>query len=126
MDIKSFLVNNWYVITYVIISVTFSIITIIFTIRKNRKAVDITNEVKETLLESLPIYISFAEQLGNSSESKKLTAIKLSLDCVEHQLGRKLNDDEIKFYEAFVSPKIENILSTPQKKGVQDGKKNEA
>lgn len=105
-EVMEFLKTNW---PYILACIAL-VVDIVFLIIASKKTTKTTifSSITEILL-NLPNYIIEAESLGSKTGFSKLVAVLaiIKRECEKHQ---------IKYDEAFWQEKIENILSTPQKK----------
>lgn len=115
-DIKKFILDNWILLVQVLVSIIVLILGLINVGKKNKS--DVGLYIKESILEFLPQVINGAENIGVlTGEDKKQQVIKLTLIYIQKLLHRALTQDEYNIYAAFIGEKIEDILTTPQKKG---------
>lgn len=89
---------------------------VLFIVRK--RPVKVIDTLKEVILRLLPYCINTAE--GKHGDDKKTFALDLL-----NQLLLEMGYDFLPEYKKFASEQLEVILSTPQKKGIIYGKKNE-
>lgn len=71
---------------------------------------------KEFAMTTLPSVIKFAESSCKNAVEKKEIAVSCALSAVEKRFGVLCNSDKITMTQ-YISDSVENILSTPQKKG---------
>lgn len=88
---------------------------IIFLKRRPKTLDDFENCLKD-VLNILPSYIRDVECEGHGDEKKK-KVVRNSLSLLERRLGRNLSIRENRYAEKAISGQVENVLSTPQKKG---------
>lgn len=122
--VLEFLGNYWYLIP-ICISIFNVFVVILFNIIifviNNKKSLNI---ILWKCLARLPELISSSELLGGTGEMKFSRVFAAILD----DLCTSLNIDEkvaVTKYGSIINSQIENILSTPQKKGVYYEKNNE-
>ena len=113
-ELKLFLIQNWQLLASALL---FIIATIIGIIRLKKKGMSFQDAIHSQLTEQLPIFISIAENKG-TGEQKRVYVLNEGLNYLSKQLGRPLTQTESDLAIAFMTEQIENILATPQKKGV--------
>ena len=112
-----FLRNNWKLILE---AVVFVASVILFIVRK--KPVKVVDTIKQMITQWLPGVVVAAENTNLKGENKMKYAVDLLYTLfASDYLTRDEFDNK---YLAFIHSQIEAILSTPQKKGDTDGKKN--
>ena len=115
-ELKNFLLQNWqFVLTVALLIATF----IIALIKGLKKGLSISDILLGYLLDQVPMWINTAEGTGMTGEEKRVQVLNSALTYASKQLGRKLTEQEAALIVAHVSTKIEEILSTPQKKESQ-------
>lgn len=107
-----FLKTYWREILEVVV-LTVSII--IATVRKKPSS-SLVSDIKARLAVLVPVLVKQVESPGNGSEKKSIVIGKC-LSAVTGFYGRKLQEDESSYWKQYVSNQIEDVLSTPQKKG---------
>lgn len=119
--VVEFLKNNWKEVVQVAFLVISLIATIVIMKKKGASLSDILNSV---LGIQLPIWVTSAENTGETGEKKKITVINCALNHIAKLMGRSLTEEETAFIVTKVSEQIEKILETPQKKEIaQEPKK---
>lgn len=68
-------------------------------------------DVKEFILEKLPLYIKTAEDLLQNGDEKKAYVIS----CVREEIRNRFKNVIFSIYIPFIKTSIEKILSTPSK-----------
>ena len=120
-EVKNFLLQNWqFILTAALLIATF----IIALIKGLKKGLSISDILLGYLLDQVPMCINTAEGTGMTGEEKRVQVLNNALTYAAKQLGRKLNEQEAALIVAHVSTKIEEILSTPQKKESQQPNKS--
>lgn len=122
--VLEFLGNYWYLIPICIsifnifIVILFNVI--IFIINNKKKL----NYILWKCLSRLPELIASSELVGGTGEMKFSRVFAAVLDdlCASLDIGQK---EAVTKYGSIINSQIENILSTPQKKGVYYEKNNE-
>lgn len=95
-----------------IVDVSVLIISVIICLIRKRPCINKMDEIKEDVLQVLPIFIKGIEKPGNG-ESKKNQVIELCKNFVKKKFKIDCPQDVMD----LVENQIEVILSTPQKKG---------
>lgn len=120
-ELKSFLLQNWqFILTVILLVATF----IAALIKGLKKGLSISDILLGYLLDQVPTWINSAESSGMSGQEKRIQVLNNALVYASKQLGRALSEQESAVIVSHVSQKIEEILSTPQKKEVQLPKKS--
>lgn len=109
--IRDFIVQNWY---YLILCLIGLVNMIIILCKKNKIIQEDTIFTK--LLEVLPIMIRKAEETGCPGDEKFGLVVTLAINWLCEHTGKK-RADIIDEYATRIGSAIENILSTPEKKG---------
>lgn len=115
-----FILENWQFLVYVLVSV---ISTILVVVLKKKKTVNELDNILKIVLANLPRIITSVEELigaGNGKEKKDLVLAAV-VKFVNEQFSLNLPDSLI----AYIGERIEDILATPQKKGILCEKKVE-
>lgn len=122
---KSFILENWRLI-FDFLSVI--CVTIFFFIKK--KPIKIVDSVKTTIIAALPNIINRVEEYKDIFDpSRKLDSkekLQMALNCCYSILVDELGirEEDLCLYRSWLVDAIENILSTPQKKGeIENGEK---
>lgn len=105
--IKDFLIQNWYYLALIVIA----LVNMLLLIFRRAKAVS-EDTIFEQLLETLPTMIRSVEDKGLTGEEKKSLVVSMATTW--------LNRFNYKITASIVSrigDCVENILSTPEKKG---------
>lgn len=108
---KEFLVQNWYYLALILIALC-NMILLIF---KKLKITQVDN-IFTKLLEVLPIMIRKAEETGLDGKTKLSFVLDLALDWLKDYTGKERVELRSEYYDRLISC-VENILSTPEKKG---------
>ena len=114
MDIKEFLLKNWYYIILAALAIAGFIVSLVLSFKKN-KGYNIWDHVRAALMENIPFWAIISEGLG-SGEDKKNNVLTLGIALVNKMFGRKLTADENDYFVGFISEQLEKVLSAPQKK----------
>lgn len=107
MIVLDFIVKYWDILASAILVIASIIIMAI----KKKPVINEMDNILLKVLEKLPEWISSAESL-KGAEVKKSIVLESVKKYVAEQFSLTLPDQ----YIAFISAKIEDILSTPQKK----------
>ena len=101
---------------YVIIVAIYS-----FTLLKKNKRINKLEKIKRTaqILQNIPNYINEAEHLLKDEASTKKWGVT-KLEIVLNKIKYDCIKNEVEFNEYEYASEIEKILSTPQKKGVNE------
>ena len=113
-EAKQFFIQNWQLIAS---AVMFIIATTIGIIRAKKKGMSFSEAIHSELSEQLPIFISCAEGKG-TGEQKRVYVLNEGLNYLAKKIGRPLTQTESDLAISYMTEQIENILATPQKKGV--------
>ena len=114
MNIKEFLLKNWYYIILAALAIAGFIVSLILSLKRN-KGNNIWDHVRAALMENIPFWAIISEGLG-SGEDKKNNVLTLGIALVNKMFGRKLTADENDYFVGFISEQLEKVLSAPQKK----------
>ena len=114
MDIKEFLLKNWYYIILAALAIAGFIVSLVLSLKRN-KGNNIWDHVRAALMENIPFWAIISEGLG-SGEDKKNNVLTLGIALVNKMFGRKLTADENDYFVGFISEQLEKVLSAPQKK----------
>lgn len=110
---KQFVLEHWQALLAILIALA-TLLVAIFKGKKEGKS------VKEILIDfitdRLPSYIRETEAHGGTAEQKKSYCLNLALRDAAKEIGHQLTVEEADYIVNKVSEKIEDILSTPQKK----------
>lgn len=112
-NVSNFVVENWKLITAVILFLFFAVVAII---SGKKKGLSFAEIITGIISEQLPHWITAAEKDGGTGEHKKVQVLNEAVNYAAKQMGRKLTEEETSFIVAKASEYIESILSTPQKK----------
>ena len=119
---KEFFAENWKFIVYIV----FAILGIVITLCKKTKVVSKTVDTPfERVMALLPSLIVEAEKSGMKGESKLNSVVFAALGILQKLCQRDLSFEEIDDYRDAIIKAIEQILETPQKKGVVYGNNEE-
>lgn len=110
-EILQFLENHWFEILKVLVAVV-TLLILIF-----KKKVKVEDFFTGYLL-ALPGFINEAEELGLSGEAKYLKVFSRSINYLMSVSGKSL-EEVTALYAKRINDSIEDILSTPQKKGLK-------
>ncbi|QCS36573.1 hypothetical protein [Capybara microvirus Cap3_SP_468] len=113
-----YVLNHWTTIFQICAICLNVLLTILCFCFKKKPQSNLIDTIYCQVLAALPGLISIVETSGLTGSNKKLKVLENSLDLFQSLLKRNLNFDEISKYTDLLSSDIENILSTPQKKGV--------
>lgn len=108
---KTFIVENWYYLALLVIG----LFNIVLAFCKKAK-VNLTDSAFEQLLVRLPVMIRQAEETGKAGVDKKAAVLTYALTWLSEITG-KSSEVVLKAYSEKVDQAIEEILSTPEKKG---------
>ncbi len=120
-----FIKENWRLIIDIISCI---VVVVFFFIRK--KPIKIVDSVKACIIDKLPEVINAVENYKDvfdplrklSGEEKLTMALSILKTYLVDELG--LKEEDLPLYTSWLVQHIEDILSTPQKKGVvEDGTK---
>lgn len=114
MNIKEFLLKNWYYIILAILAIATFIVSLVSAKRKN-KNLSLLESAKLALLENIPTWAVISEGFVSGAD-KKNNVITLGIALVRKILGRNLTAEENDYFVAFISEGLEKILTAPQKK----------
>lgn len=104
---KEFIIEHY----HELISLVSAVIVILITVFK--KKVKIFGSIYEEILRIAPYWIQEVE----NSELKGEKKLNECVACIKAQLGTSYPGVNLDFYTKFIKQSVENILSTPQKKG---------
>lgn len=107
-----FLRDNWKLILEIVVFLA----SVIFFIVK-KKPLRIVDGVKSRIVKFLPAIIKFVEKDSKGKGSEKLAEALAMVHILLYE-DFDMNEEEVSYYDDFVIERIEDILSTPQKKGV--------
>ncbi len=110
MDFVEFVVKYW---KYISIGLVIFCNLLLFILKK--KPVKIVDSITECLLLNIPVWIDMAELTGEKGQTK----LDYVLDLAKKFLEEHFPDANYFFYESAIKEFVEDVLSTPQKKGVQ-------
>lgn len=108
-----FLQEYWFQLVIVIVSLASVVCSFI-----RRKSSGSMDEIKNMIADVLPGFINLAEASGVHGKSKLMFVI----DSVMKRIKGYTSEKDEQFWMSYIRDQVENILSTPQKKGVQDEK----
>ena len=117
-DVLKFLMDNW----QSLVVIALSLVTMLVSIFRRKVTLDIPVEIIDDVLVKLPGWIADAESCNIAGPSKLQQVVNKACEY----LAQKLN---IRYYKAlslysdFIESCVENILSTPTKKGISYEKK---
>ena len=95
-----------------IVEISVLIISVVICLIKKRPGVNEMDSIKKDVLERLPMFIALVESPGNGAQKKQQVLDLLS--CYVRKIYHvDLTDDLFLFF----GDRIEDILSTPKKKG---------
>ena len=114
MNIKEFLLKNWYYIILSLLAIATFIVSLVSAKRRN-KNLSLLERAKLALLENIPTWAVISEGFVSGAD-KKNNVITLGIALVRKILGRDLTADENDYFVAFISEGLEKILTAPQKK----------
>ena len=101
---------------FVLSCILFILTLVVFIIRKRPVTkVGLLSEIKEKVLERIPLLISMVEH-PKDGDAKKNLVIESSLEFITQLVGHTLSDVERDYFVTFVSNSIESILNTPERK----------
>lgn len=104
---KDFVIQNWYYLTLILIALV-NMVLLIF----RRAKVCSEDTIFEQLLETLPTMIRSVEDKGLTGEEKKSLVVSMATTWL-NRFNYKITSSIVN----RISESIENILSTPEKKG---------
>ena len=111
---KDFICSHWKELLEAFILVLSIILLVV-----KKKPVKVVDTLKEIICRLLPACLNQAENTELKGDAKRVFALEL-LKGAAKEMGYDLDPG----YLEFATQQIEVILSTPQKKGVKNGKKN--
>lgn len=111
---KDFIMKNWYYLLVAALAIVSFVASLIISIKKNKNT-NITDTIKEALMEQIPFWAIISEGLAGG-ETKKDNVISLGVALASKLLGRNLTADENSYFVAFITEHLEKVLATPQKK----------
>lgn len=114
MNIKEFLLKNWYYIILALLAIATFIVSLVSAKRKN-KNLSLLESAKLALYENIPTWAVISEGFVSGAD-KKNNVITLGIALVRKILGRNLTADENDYFVAYISESLEKILTAPQKK----------
>lgn len=112
-----FLSENWYVLVYAGVSLILAIVSLFIS---GNKKVDIRSKLEAWINDALPLFITYAEEKYEDGSLKKSAVLQNILGGCSKMLGRKLSEVEESYVRNFASTRLEAILTTPQKKEVEE------
>lgn len=95
-----------------IIEISVLLLSVIICLIRKRPCINKMDEIKEDVLEILPILIRGVESPGNGSSKKSLV-----IESVKSFVKKKFKIECPEQVITLVDSQIESVLSTPQKKG---------
>lgn len=115
-EFLTFLRDYWQVMLYIILF----LVALIFALIKGKKqGLSISDIILGFILDQVPAWINSAEDGHATGPEKRARVLDAALQFASKQLGRDLTEQESSYIVSHVSVKIEEILSTPQKKEAQ-------
>lgn len=115
-EIKNFILANWqFLISAILLIATF----IVALIKGLKKGLSISDIILGFILDQIPLWINEAEKVGGTGEEKRVMVLNNALNLAAKELGRQLTEQEAALIISHSSTKIEEVLSTPQKKEAQ-------
>ena len=118
-EIKNFILAYWqFLISVILLLATF----IVALIKGLKKGLSISDIILGFVLDQVPMWINDAESTNLTGEEKRIQVLNKAIQFTSKQLGRKLSEQESSLIATHVSTKIEEILSTPQKKECRKNK----
>lgn len=121
-EFSKFLVDNWRIILDIVVLIS----SIIFFILK-KKPLKVVDSVKSIIIEALPTIINRVENYKDIFDPSRKLSGEEKLQMVVHSCQSIMVDEcgikeeDLCFYTSNLIQWIEDILSTPQKKGEKDG-----
>ena len=113
--LKQWLIVNWQLLASALL---FIISVIVSIIRMKKKGMSFSDIMSGILAEQLPLMVSMSETEGGTGEQKRVFVLNKALNYCASKLGRTLSQAESDMIISYTSKMIEEILATPQKKGV--------
>lgn len=110
---KQFVLAHWQSLLAILIALA-TLLVAIFKGKKEGKSVK--EIIIDFITDRLPSYIRETEAHGGTAEQKKSYCLNLALRDAAKEIGHQLTVEEADYIVNKVSDKIEDILSTPQKK----------
>lgn len=107
--------QNW----QLILSAIVSLVSIITMLVKKPVSSDLWDKSIAQVIELIPTFINKVETDGNG-KAKKAIVLEASITTLEKILHRNLTADELSTADLKFSDSIEAILSTPQKKTIDE------
>ena len=111
-----FLEKYWQVMLYALL---FLVALIFAIVRGKKQGLSISDIILGFILDQVPAWINAAEDGHATGPEKRARVLNDALQFAAKQLGRDLTEQESSYIVSHVSVKIEEILSTPQKKEAQ-------
>lgn len=112
-ELKVFLLANWSLIASILL---FCVAVIVTILKGKKKGLSITDILLGFVLDAVPHWINVAEASGGTGDQKRIMVLNQALTLTAKELGRQLTEQESALIVSHVSTKIEEVLSTPQKK----------
>ena len=107
----SLLKTYWFELVMVFLSIISFVIVLIRSM-KNKDS----EEIKNMISEVLPGFINLAEASGVCGSAKLMFVV----DSVLKRIKRYTSTKDEQYWMSFIRERVENILSTPQKKEVKE------
>lgn len=95
-----------------IISAVLCLISVVIQLLKKRSTTNTIDTIKKDVLLVLPSLINSVEIDGHGTSKKQAV-----LDALEKLIKKRYKLDDVNFLHDFISDALEDILSTPTKKG---------
>lgn len=108
-----FLQEYWHVLIRIVLLIIVTCVTLF------KKKVKVVDTIKEQILAKLPDFVNMVEKNPHDPGTK----LDICVSAVNFWLNSIIPDFKIGSYDDFIIKNIENILSTPQKKEVSNGKR---
>lgn len=110
---KQFMLENWKWVIATLIALATLLVAIF---RGKKKGKSVKDVIVDFILDKIPSYIRETEVHGGTAEQKKSYCLNLALRDAAKEIGHQLTVEEADYIVNKASEKIEDILSTPEKK----------
>lgn len=110
---KQFMLENWKWVVATVIALATLLVAIF---RGKKKGKSVKDVIVDFISDRIPSYIRETEAHGGTPEQKKSYCLNLALRDAAKEIGHQLTVEEANYIVNKASGKIEDILSTPEKK----------
>lgn len=107
------MLENWKWVIATLIALATLLVAIF---RGKKKGKSVKDVIVDFILDKIPSYIRETEAHGGTAEQKKSYCLNLALRDAAKEIGHQLTVEEADYIVNKASEKIEDILSTPEKK----------